>query len=58
MNDEPKTPDLEADLRAARQRVTDAGNAVPPVGAGQLLELRENAHREWVKLEEDKNRRG
>lgn len=58
MNDEPKIPNVEADLRAARQRVTDAANAVPPIGVEQLLELRENAHRVWVKLEENKNRRG
>ena len=58
MNDEPKIPDLEADLRAARQHVTDAENAEHPIGAEKLLEFRENAHRAWVKLEKAKGRRG
>ena len=51
MNDEPTISDLEGDLQAARQRVIDAANAVPPASAEQLLEFRENAHRAWVKLE-------
>jgi hypothetical protein len=57
MNDKPKLLGLEAGLRAARQRVTDAADAVPPVGAEQLLGLREGAYRAWVELEKAKGRR-
>jgi hypothetical protein len=56
MSDGRTISDLERDLQQARQRVTDAANAIPPVSAEQLLELQKNAHRARVKLEEAKSR--
>ena len=59
MSNEPDIFELEAELRAARQMLINAENAQhPSIEAERLLELRDSAHRAWVKLEEAKKRLG